>query len=235
MLRLTKAPSFKKGNGVAAAASAGSRTPSGIPFSNVAARMGFKRGGEPGKPQFDFQAPIHDAKEPDRVRELLMKRTASQVYNQMGLSVKAHEVSRAALIWLNQLKETMSGDEQEVATRLARRLGDLVEELYHVREDKIQTAKDLEIALTAEKQKMRNAKKKKAVLQNPDEVQGMARPERANTYWPEEDHPEQIVPSIALDPAQVLQGVADEIKAKEKTSKKAKNKAVKSNEENETS
>lgn len=229
MLRNLKAPSLKKGNGVAAA-SAVSRGPSPVPFTDVAARLGFKRRQSKPEYDFDFQEPLPNGKAATLMqRRAMMSRTAATVYNQMGLAVRSHEVSRSALLWLNQLTESLSSDEERrVSDRLARRLGDIVEELYHIRRDKIERADKLENALTATKRKMRTAKVKQAVLES--NVEGMERPERSNSYWPEEDHPETAKPSIALDPELVLQQkVQEEIKGKEKkakSSKKSKNKAV---------
>jgi len=243
MLNLTRSrPSFKQGNGAAKqpvrvndAASAGAT--GAIPFKNVAARLGFKKIiGKPKKPTFEFQEVLRDASDSELARRRhLMKTAASRVYNQMGMSVRMHESARAALIWLNQFRETLpeEGDERDIADRLAIRAGDLVEELLQIRRDKVALADELETALTRTKRDHRLARAKKMA-----DEETAARQKGEDTFWPEEDHPDTAEPGIPVDPALILQHAQAEIKTAEKAKKAAKHprkKEVKSDEENETS
>src|SRR5277367_4908256 len=176
MLRLTGSPrpSFKNGNGAAApaatpaarvneAASAGVAGPIGM--KSVAARLGFKRNlGKPKKPTFEFQEALKTGSNMELAHQShLMKNAAARVYNQMGMSVKTHESARAALIWLNQFRETLQeGEERDIADRLAIRMGDIVEEFLHIRKEKVALADELEHALTDTKRSNRLTRLKKA-------------------------------------------------------------------------
>ncbi len=234
-------PSFKRGQGVAAhalvadAASAVSKTPATAPLSDVASRLGIRHAGE-AKPKFDFLAPLKDTSEPElQRRRSMMRRTAARAYNQMGFSTKAHEASRAALLWLNQLMDTMDEGERPVGERLAKRLADVVEELLRIREAKIEFTADLEHALAGARQKMQTAKTKakRAVLQ--DNVQGMGRPKRKRTLMPDEPHPGTAEPEV--DITDILLGAGDEIRSKEaqKKSQQSGKKAVRDDGEKGTS
>lgn len=229
----TNRPSLKKGKGVAKASAVSQG--GGLPFPDVALRLGFKRGGKPAKPKFEFQEALKTANGVElRQRRGLMKTVAARVYNQMGLSIRTHEVSRAALLYFNQFRETLvNEDEREIADRLATRLGDLVEEFFRIRTEKIELAQEMELALTASKRDLRLAAAKK--MADEESAQRQKGPE---SFWPEEDHPETAKPEVALDPALVLRQAKDEILAKEKAvkaSKKTKNKEVSDDSEKETS
>lgn len=202
-------------------------------MKNVAARLGFKRGGKVARPKFEFQE--KKSGESTLERRHVMKTVATRVYNQMGWSIRAHEAARASLLALNQLRETIPDheeDERDITTRLATRLGDLVEEFLRIRADKIALADELESALTSTKRDMRlDAAKKMADEEKQQREKGEV------SFWPEEDHPETAMPSVPVDPELILQNAEKEIKAAEKakkTAKSSKKKAVKEDEEKET-
>ena len=204
-------------------------------MSDVAARLGFKRGtGTPKKPKFEFQAALDQATESELAeRRHLMKTVAARVYNQMGLSVRSHEIARAALLWFNQFKDTLppDGDERAIADRLAARLGDIVEEFYRIRGEKVGLADELEKALTSTKRDIRLAAAKRGA-----DAESVQRRKGPNSLLPDEANPEMAAPSIPVNPELVLQGIEREIKAAEtakKATKHPKKKAVR-DEEKET-
>jgi hypothetical protein len=235
MLSLKKpAPSLKRGKGVAKAASAVSHGGT-IPMKDAAARLGFKRGGKPAKPKFEFQEILKKGATDEEMRRRgLMKAASTRVYNQMGLSIRSHEVARAALLWFNQFRETVVDEnERAIGDRLAIRLGDVVEEFFRIRTDKIALADELEHALTSTKQDMRLEKLKKAA-----DEETAQRKKGDNSLLPEESQPGISEPSVPVDPDLILRSVVDEIKLAEsakRATKKTKKKAIADDDEKETS
>jgi len=206
-------------------------------MKNVAARLGFKRViGKPKKPTFEFQEAMKTGSDSELLhRRQLMKNVASRVYNQMAFSVRSHENARAALVWFNQLRDTITeeGDEKDIANRLVIRMGDLVEEFLRIRKDKVALAEELENALTKTKRDHRLLRAKKMA-----EEETAQRKKGLDSFWPEEDHPETAEPAIPVDPDLILQHAQAEIKTAETAKKAAKHprkKAVKDEEEKETS
>jgi hypothetical protein len=242
MLNLTKfRPSFKQGKGAAVtppkshimitdAASAVSKG-GAVPLSQVANRLGFKRNQKIGKPKFEFQETLKQATVAEVAEQHgLMKTVADRVYNQMGLSVRMHEAARSTLLWLNQFREFLNDeDEQAIVGRLTVRLGDLVEEFFRIRTEKIELARELEEALTATKRNTRLA-----VARKKAQEETALREKGVNSLLPEEDHPSTSKPEVALDPKLVLKQITDEIlgsEAAKKAVKKAKKKVVEPDED----
>lgn len=232
-------PTFKKGKGAArqhAPASAGTAdaTPS---------VKGFKSGVKSANARsFGFEAhPTNTSIEIIRKRAV-MKHAAQQVYNQLGWSVRAHDLSRGALQYLNALVEVASSeDERNLLFRISTKLGAVAEDIRALRVEKIEQARDMEEAL--EKARRSNRKAEEAILASKrkkakaldeellEETEAEVRPKGKRSLTPEEDHPDTARPSVALDPKLVLQAAENEILLKEKaktTSKDAKNKGVKS-------
>lgn len=206
-------------------------------MKDVAARLGFKRTlGKPKKPTFEFQQALKTASSAElNQRRQLMKTVASRVYNQMGFSVRTHEMARATLLWFNQYRETLpaEGEEREIADRLATRMGDILEEFFRLRKEKVALADELETALTQTKRDNVLARAKKMAETEADKNR-----KGVESLMPEEDHPETAAPSIAIDPELILEHAKSEIMSAEKAKKILKNprkKAVKRDEENETS
>lgn len=234
MLNRAPRPSFKQGNGAAKAASAISRGGK-VPMKDVAARLGFKRTlGKPKKPTFEFQEALKTASTAELAqRRQLMKNVAARVYNQMGFSVRTHEMGRATLLWFNQYRETLpvAGDERDIADRLATRMGDILEEFLRIRKEKVSLADELETALTQTKRDHVLARAKKMAETEADKNR-----KGVESLMPEEDHPETTAPGIIIDPELILEHAKSEILSAEKEKKILKNprkKAVKSDEENE--
>jgi len=195
---------------------------------------GFKPGIKTGKtPTFEFQTPASNEIEVLRKRQL-MKHASQRVYSQMAVSIKAHETGRAALLYLNQLLETARHpDERAIGERIAKKLGEVVEELRFIRQDKIEQAREMEVALEAARRDNRTTLGKAATAQDKADLAG-GRWKKPNQSMEDPAHPETTAPSIAIDPKLILQNAESEIKKKEadlNVAKKAQNKEVTPEEE----
>ena len=98
-----------------------------------------------------------DGAEIDRKRSL-MRLDSRRIYNQMGLSVRAQESSKAVLLWLNRLWGFLELEEQDALAPTLKRLMDAFGVLTKVRRSKIIQAAKMEKAMEKAYQQARKAR-----------------------------------------------------------------------------
>jgi hypothetical protein len=88
----------------------------------------------------------------------LMRLDSRRVYNQMGLSLRAHEAQKAALLWLSRLWEFLSEEEQKALTPAVEHLKRGFADIKLVAQAKVNEAARMEIALEKEHKAARTAR-----------------------------------------------------------------------------
>lgn len=141
-----------------------------------------------------------EIKESDNEAEIVRKRSlmrldSRKIYNQMGLSVRAQENSKAALLWLVKLWEFLDADEKEALAPTLRTLKVAFETLTLVRSSKIAQATAMEKAMEKAHQQARKARIKAAAeaAKNADKMPA-----------PDQDSEGLGLTPVALDPNELL-------------------------------
>jgi hypothetical protein len=88
----------------------------------------------------------------------LMRLDSHKTYNAMGLSLRAHEAEKAALLWLSRLWEFLSDDEQKALTPAVEHLKRSFADVRLVTQSKVNEAARMEIALEKEHKAARTAR-----------------------------------------------------------------------------
>jgi hypothetical protein len=88
----------------------------------------------------------------------LMRLDSRNVYNAMGLSLRAHEAQKAALLWLSRLWPFLSDEEQKALTPAVEHLKHGFADLKIVAQSKVNEAARMEIALEKEHKAARTAR-----------------------------------------------------------------------------
>jgi hypothetical protein len=109
----------------------------------------------------------------------LMRLDSRKTYNAMGLSLRAHEANKAALLWLSRLWEFLSDEEQSALTPALEHLKHGFADLKVVAQAKVNEAARMEIELEKEHKAARAARlfqqKKKAQGVDPALQSGKAK------------------------------------------------------------
>lgn len=119
----------------------------------------------------------------------LMRLDSRKIYNAMGLSVRAHDAQKAAMLWLTRLWEFLSDDEQKTLAPTLERMKQGFTELRAVAQGKIGEAAKMEVAMErAHKQarqarlRMIDAERRKAsvvAIKPHEDTEGFGNPEPA--------------------------------------------------------
>jgi hypothetical protein len=88
----------------------------------------------------------------------LMRLDSRKTYNAMGLSLRAHEAEKAALLWLSRLWEFLSKDEQVALTPALEHLKRSFADVRLVAQSKVNEAARMEIELEKEHKAARTAR-----------------------------------------------------------------------------
>jgi hypothetical protein len=88
----------------------------------------------------------------------LMRLDSRKTYNQMGLSLRAHEAQKAALLWLSRLWEFLSEDEQTALTPALEHMKRGYADIKLVAQAKINEAAKMEIELDKAHKSARRAR-----------------------------------------------------------------------------
>ena len=88
----------------------------------------------------------------------LMRLDSRKTYNAMGLSLRAHEAEKAALLWLSRLWEFLSDEEQQALTPAVEHLKRSFADIRLVAQAKVNEAARMEIALEKEHRAARTAR-----------------------------------------------------------------------------
>lgn len=88
----------------------------------------------------------------------LMRLDSRKTYNAMGLSLRAHEANKAALLWLSRLWEFLSDEEQAALTPALDHLKHSFADLRLVAQAKVREAAKMEIELEKEHKAARAAR-----------------------------------------------------------------------------
>lgn len=180
--------------------------------------------GEELPPQFATWA-INESDNEDEIyrKRSLMRLDSRKIYNQMGLSVRAQESSKATLLWISKLWGFLELEEQQALAPVLKQLSDAFERLTLVRQSKIIQATKMEKAMEKAYAQARNARMKAQEEQKKKEASKL--PEA------EQDSEGLGLSPIALDPNELMEQVREKLLNldKSKTSTKSK-KFVKSEE-----
>jgi len=95
----------------------------------------------------------------------LMRLDSRKIYNQMGLSVRAQEATKAALLWLSRMWGFLELEEQIILAPTLERLKDSLDVLSKVRRSKIIQATKMEKAMEKAYEQARRARMKAAEKQ----------------------------------------------------------------------
>jgi hypothetical protein len=154
------------------------RTQTGEPKFQFQSRkeMGLTQGSLPFKFRVEINPDLDDETEIIRKRALLRLNSA-KVYNLMGISIKAHESQKATLLWLTRLADELDIDDPAMQTErgklipLIQTLQATLQEIYNIRQEKVQQAETMEkVAIRAHKQARKarhHAANKKTKTQTP--------------------------------------------------------------------
>jgi hypothetical protein len=224
-----KGPSFKKGSGVAKTAAP--TTPTVDPPQNP---LVGKYYGPKTKPAtsifrpairskksrvFEFESVTAGSTATEVIRKRsLMKVESGRIYSQLGTSLKAYEMARMSLIWLNQLRDATKEDEdsRDRIEKLVKLMAGAVEELFQMQSEKRQLTADMEVALTKASRDISRSRKRALDIESEVRRKGL------KSLTPEEDHPETAAPEVAIDPNLILQNAREEILAKERFDKEVR-------------
>jgi hypothetical protein len=88
----------------------------------------------------------------------LMRLDSRKIYNQMGLSLRAHEAEKAALLWLSRLWDFLSDEEQRAITPAIDHLKRSFADVRVVAQAKVNEAAKMEIELEKEHKAARTAR-----------------------------------------------------------------------------
>src|SRR5271157_1816022 len=77
----------------------------------------------------------------------LMRLDSRKIYNAMGLSVRAHDAQKAALLWITRVWEFLSDDERKALDPTLQRMKSAFAELRVVAQAKIGAAAKMELAM----------------------------------------------------------------------------------------
>jgi hypothetical protein len=147
-----------------------------------------------------------------------MKVESGRIYSQLGTSLKAYEMARMSLIWLNQLRDATKEDEdsRDRIEKLVKLMAGAVEELFQMQSEKRQLTADMEVALTKASRDISRSRKRALDIESEVRRKGL------KSLTPEEDHPETAAPEVAIDPNLILQNAREEILAKERFDKEVR-------------
>ena len=120
----------------------------------------------------------------------LMRLDSRKMYNAMGLSVRAHDAQKAALLWITRLWEFLSEDEKKVLDPTLQRMKAGFSELRLVAQAKINDAAKMELAMEKAHKQARQARvriidaeRKKAAVEQirpHEDTEGFGTPEPAS-------------------------------------------------------
>ncbi len=145
----------------------------------------------------------------------LMRLDSRRIYNQMGLSVRAQESSKAALVWLVKMWEFLETEEQAALEPTLRSLKLAFESLSVVRQAKIAQATKMEKAMEKAHQQARKARIKAAERASKD----------ASKMPPPDSDSEGLgLMPVALDPTELLLQATESLLKREKEKDATKDK-----------
>jgi hypothetical protein len=88
----------------------------------------------------------------------LMRLDSRKIYNAMGLSVRAHDAQKAALLWITRVWEFLSDDEKKALDPTLQRMKAAFSELRVVAQAKINDAAKMELAMEKAHKQARQAR-----------------------------------------------------------------------------
>jgi hypothetical protein len=168
---------------------------------------------------FEFESVTAGSTATEVIRKRsLMKVESGRIYSQLGTSLKAYEMARMSLIWLNQLRDATKEDEdsRDRIEKLVKLMAGAVEELFQMQSEKRQLTADMEVALTKASRDISRSRKRALDIESEVRRKGL------KSLTPEEDHPETAAPEVAIDPNLILQNAREEILAKERFDKEVR-------------
>jgi hypothetical protein len=141
-----------------------------------------------------------DAKSDDETeiirKRSLMRLDSRKTYNQMGLALRAHDASKAAVLWLSRLWELLSEDEQRAIAPAIDHIRRGYADLKLVAQSKVNEAAKMEVELEREHKAARAARAKLMEKRNRERLK-----EATKQIVPGEDTEGMSVPEPAsLDP-----------------------------------
>lgn len=153
----------------------------------------------------------------------LMRLDSRKIYNQMGLSVRAQESSKAALLWLSKLWGFLEVEEQQVLAPVLEALKEAFGMLTLVRQSKIGQALKMEKAMERAYQQARAAR-----------VEAMKkRTKEASKFPPADQDSEGMgLPPFAIDPQLLLEQAKEKLLKLDKSKGKARSQKFEEPEEN---
>lgn len=142
----------------------------------------------------------------------LMRLDSRKIYNQMGLSTRAHDSAKAALLWVSKLWEHLEPEEQQELAPTLERLKDVFAMLNLVRRSKIGQAVKMEKAMEQAYQQARIARSKAAAkLAKAREKDASKLPEAG------QDSEGLGLTPVAIDPSQLFEQAREKLLKLDKT------------------
>jgi hypothetical protein len=135
----------------------------------------------------------------------LMRLDSRKTYNQMGLSLRAHEASKASLLWLSRLWEFLSEDEKTALTPALEHLKRGYADLKLVAASKVNEAAKMEIELDKAHKSARRAR-----LRMMDAEAKKRKEAAAKQIVPQEDTEGYGVPDLATISPEALDTLTHE-------------------------
>jgi hypothetical protein len=165
-------------------------------------------------PQFSgWQVQSSDDESEIHRKRSLMRLDSQKIYNQMGLSVRAQESAKAALLWISKLWGFLEIEEQQVLASTLEGMKDAFGMLTLVRQAKIGQALRMEKAMEKAHQQARKARVEAA----------SSRAKSASKFPPAESDSEGLgLMPLALDPQLLLEQAKERLLRLEKTKRKGK-------------
>jgi hypothetical protein len=135
----------------------------------------------------------------------LMRLDSRKTYNAMGLSLRAHEAEKAALLWLTRLWEFLSEEEQAALTPALEHLKRSFAGVRLVAQSKVNEAARMEIEMDKEHKAARSAR-----LRLMGEEAEKRKEAATKQITPGEDTEGMNVPDLAVIDPKALEGLSQE-------------------------
>jgi hypothetical protein len=159
----------------------------------------------------------HDGEAEIYRKRSLMRLDSRKIYNQMGLSVRAHENHKATLLWLTGLMEFLDDQERKELAPIVERLKICFDVMGMVRRSKIAQAAQMEKLMEKMYADSRRAR-----------ITAEAK-KKATVTSPEKDSEGLGLEPVALDPAQLLEQAKEKLLALDKAKNQQRRKPKEEN------
>jgi hypothetical protein len=142
----------------------------------------------------------------------LMRLDSRKTYNAMGLSLRAHEAEKAALLWLSRLWAFLSDEEQAALTPAVEHLKHSFADVKLVAQAKVNEAARMEIELEKEHKAARTARIRLQKVKAAAGINPALQSGKAKEIMPGEDTEGMGVPDLAvIDPKALEQLSYDDL------------------------